>query len=116
MATNGTLTLRSDSRYKDTPVYTDPDDGKPVFALFEPPVEFTAAYEDSSIHEVKSNEIGMLDMLAAYYYGPGQEHMWWVIALANAIVDPEMEMTVGMKLVIPPRSAVLKYISRASNA
>jgi len=115
MATNETLTLRSDSRYKDTPIYTATDD-KPVFALFEAPGEFTESDEDASTHEVKSNEIGMLDKLAVLYFGAGQEHMWWVIALANALVDPEMEMYVGQKLVIPQRSLVMKYIARASRA
>ena len=111
MADADTLTLSSDSRYKDTNVYTT-DTWGPRFALFEAPPEFLESYDDSVIHEVRKYQIGMLDMLAVQYYGAGRESLWWIIALANGIIDQETDMYTGQKLVIPPRSAVLAYISR----
>jgi len=106
-----TLTLSSASRYKDTNVYSTETWGA-RFALWEAPPEFLEAYEDSVVHEVRKFQIGMLDMLAVQYYGAGREELWWVIAQANGIIDQETDMYVGQKLVIPPRSAVLAYISR----
>lgn len=103
------LNLAADSRYKDTPVYAAT--GGPMFALFEAPAEFTQVQTDARRHRVHQHEIGMLDALAVRYYGPTQESLWWAIALANAILDPE-EMYAGQVLLIPPRSAILSFISR----
>jgi len=106
-----TLTLSAQSRYKDTDVYTTDTYGR-QFALWEAPSEFSESYEDARLHEVKKFEIGMLDKIAVTYYGPGQEVMWWVIAQANGLIDPETDMYVGQKLVIPPRSALLNFVAR----
>lgn len=105
------ITLSSLSRYKDTKVYTA-DDGTPEFALWEAPVEFTEDREGYREHRVKKNEIGFLDLLAARYFGPGHESLWWTIAVVNGMVDPEMEMRTGEVILIPPRDAVLEFIAR----
>jgi nucleoid-associated protein YgaU len=102
--------IPSGSRYKDTPVY-DSADG-PVFALMEPPEEFVRPQSSFQFHRVKRSEIGFLDLLASRYYGQGQEDLWWAIALANAMVDPEKDMYVGQVLVIPDRTTVLDFVSR----
>lgn len=104
--------IAADSRYKDTPLYTAPD-GQPEFALMEPPVEFSTEQTSFQVHRVARNEIGFLDVLAVRYYGQGQERLWWAIALANALVDPERDMYVGQVLVIPSRSRINSFISRA---
>lgn len=106
-----TITLSSLSRYKDTKVYTAAD-GAPEFALWDAPIEFTENREGYRQHRVKKNEIGMLDMLAVRYFGAGHENLWWVIALVNGMVDPEMEMYTQQVLLIPPRDAVLEFIAR----
>ncbi len=105
------ITLSSLSRYKDTPVYTAAD-GTPEFALWEAPVEFTEDRANYRQHRVKKNEIGILDLLAVRYFGPGHESLWWVIALVNGMVDPETEMYVHQVLLIPPRDAVIEFIAR----
>jgi hypothetical protein len=105
-----TLALSNYSRYKDTAVYADADATR--FALWEPPAEFTDPALGWQIHRVAQNEVGFLDMLAAQYYGQGFEQMWWVIAQANALLDPEREMYPGMVLVIPPRAAVQQFLAR----
>ncbi len=107
-----TIGIAAGSRYKDTPLYAAPD-GQPEFALMEPPVEFATEQEVFQIHRVARNEIGFLDLLAVKYYGQGQEDLWWTIAWANGIVDPEKDMAVGQVLVIPARSTVLDFVSRA---
>lgn len=109
-----TITLSSRSRYKDTKVYAA-DDGMPEFALWEAPVEFTEDREGYREHRIKKNEIGLLDMLAVHYFGPGHESLWWVIAIVNGMVDPEMEMYPGQVILIPPRDAVLEFIARVSS-
>ncbi len=106
-----TLTLSSLSRFKDTGVYTGVD-GTPEFALWEAPVEFTEDRDGYREHRVKRNEIGLLDMLAVRYFGPGHESLWWIIARVNGIVDSEMEMYEQQVILIPPRDAVLEFIAR----
>lgn len=102
------LLLSNLSRYKDTKVFSE--GGIVEFALFEAPNEFVEARTDFKIHRVKQNEVGFLDLLAVRYYGRGYETLWWVIALANALIDPETEMFPGMTLVIPPRDAVVLFL------
>ena len=106
-----TLNLSILSRYKDTPVYVSAT-GKPEFALFEAPIEFTEGREDYREHRLRKFEVGMLDKLAVRYFGAGYESMWWVIALVNGMVDPEVEMFSGQVLLIPSREAVLEYVAR----
>jgi hypothetical protein len=86
------------------------------FALMEPIREFTEKVEGYRIHRVKQNEVGFLDLLAVQYYGIGYEKLWWVIAYANAMIDPESEMYPGLALLIPPRTAVIQFLSRRGNA
>lgn len=108
------VSLAATSRYKDTLVYTE--GGIPEFALFEPPPEFAIGQSGVVTHRVSQHEIGFLDLLAVRYYGHGYEQLWWVIALANGILDPELDMTVGQALGIPSRDAVIQFISRVGDA
>lgn len=104
------IVLSSLSRFKGTKVYTAAD-GTPEFALWEAPVEFTESRDGYREHRIKKNEIGMLDMLAVDYFGEGHESLWWVIALVNGMVDPEMEMRTRQVILIPPRDAVIEFIA-----
>lgn len=105
------ITLSALSRYKDTKVY-EAVDGTPEFALWEALVEFIQDREGYREHRIKQHEVGMLDMLAVTYFGPGHESLWWVIAAVNGMVDPETEMQAQQVLLIPPRDAVLEFIAR----
>lgn len=105
-----TVQLSNFSRYKDTAIYKRA--GKNVFGLFEIPTEFTTDRDDYIRHKVAPGEIGFLDKIALEYYGEGMEDLWWVISFANTIIDPDEEMYVGQILDIPPRSAVLQFLSR----
>ena len=87
-----------------------------MFALFEPPGDFFEPRSDYKVHRIKEHEVGFLDKLAVQYYGSNNEELWWVIALANAIVDPEREMYPGMTLAIPPQAAVVQFLARIGNA
>ena len=109
-----TLALSELSRYKDTAVYTSAE-GTPEFALFEAPVEFTGDRVGYREHRIRDFEIGMLDALAVRYFGAGQEELWWIIALVNGMLDPEMEMRGGQVILIPPRDAVLEFVARVPN-
>ncbi len=84
----------------------------------EGPREFTAPARAvaGTIHTVAFHEIGFLDLLAVRYYGPGYERMWWSIAMANAMIDPEREMFPGQQLLIPPRASVSQFLSRPGDA
>jgi len=107
------LNLRTDSRYKDTPVYDR--GGLLEFALWEPPKEFQTVSANAILHTVSAFEIGELDLIAVNYYGPGYESAWWVIAQVNAIIDAETEMYPGMTLYIPPLADVIQFQAREGN-
>ncbi len=104
------VTLSSLSRYKDTRAFAATK--RPAFGLMEPPTEFIEETEGVRRHVIAENEIGFLDILAVRFFGQGYEELWWAIALANAIIDPEKEMANGKTLLIPTRESALRFISR----
>ena len=53
------------------------------------PVDLPLSSKDK-MHMVKDHERLRLDLLADQYYG--DQYLWWVIAFANNIVDPFMEL------------------------
>jgi nucleoid-associated protein YgaU len=112
-----TLQISNFSRFKDSKAYTTAD-GRYVFAPMEGPREFTTPAEgtNAEIHTVRVHEVGFLDLIAVAKYGPGYERLWWAIALANAMIDPEREMYAGQRLVIPPRATVAQFLSRPGDA
>ncbi len=98
------------SRYKDT-FMAETSEGT-ILGLWQPPAEFQKILDGWSRHTVRQHEIGFLDILAVQYFGSGMEQMWWVIAQANGIVDPDVDMYAGQRLRIPTRDEVMVYISR----
>lgn len=54
---------------------------------------------DDSYHTVTTEDANRLDMIAVQYYGTAR--YWWVIALANYLIDP-FDVPVGSYLRIPP--------------
>ena len=114
MAEDSVLIPRG-SRYKDTRAFRGARG--PEFEMFSVPSEFETLPDNSQRYTVKQHEIGFLDAIASEVYGEGMESFWWIIALANDMIDPEKEMRAGDILVIPPISLVQEFISRSeSNA
>ena len=107
-----TVQLPKFSRYKDTPVFNGTRG--PEFGLWEPPPEAYAEDRAYRVHRIQQREVGFLDMIAVRYYGLGNEALWWFIAQANAILDPEKEMRVGGTLVIPPRNLAIQFRTRST--
>lgn len=103
------------SRYTDTFLYQDADVGV-VLGLWQKPTDFLTPDTNWVVHVVRQSEVGFLDKLAVRYFGPGMEQMWWVIAQANAIIDVDVDMFPGQRLVVPPRSAVTSFLARSSRA
>lgn len=109
-----TLSLPKNSRYKDTKIYSVSTTGHTVFGLFRRPLGLdpTVRRSDEFSYQVKSEDVGNLDKIAAMYYGQGSETLWWIIALYNGIIDPSAEMKVGQVLRIPSQVAVASFVSR----
>ena len=108
-----TLRIASNSRYKLTRPFLDTTRDVGVeFELMSVLSDFYRAGSDFRTHRVRAIDIGFLDRLAVEYYGPGNEQLWWVIAYANAIVDPEQDMHSGQALFIPSRSSLQTFLSR----
>lgn len=112
MASVTSIDISAMSRYKDTLAYDDQDGIGPRFGVFTPPAEFTDSETGWRVHVVRQHEVGVLDLLAQRYFGDGYEAMWWCIALANGIIDPESDMSPGQKLWIPPASTVSSFVGR----
>jgi hypothetical protein len=105
-----TLQLSTDSRYKLTRLF-EGDEGL-VFGLLSVLDDFYTLGDDYQIHRVTAPEVGFLDIVAARFFGPGNESLWWVIAYANGIIDPDVDMFPGQTLVIPTRQRLLRFLER----
>lgn len=64
--------------------------------------------EDCNIIYVNDMEENTPDLIAYEFYG--DERFFWVICLANRIMDPFTELPVGRKLCIPKFTSVIKYV------
>jgi len=106
-----TVVIPRGSRYKDTAVFRSTVGLE--YGTYTVPREFRRA-DGFSTYRVTQGDVGMLDRVAVAFYGQGMEPMWWVIALANAMIDPELEMRAGQVLVIPPVEVASAYISRGA--
>ena len=103
---------RDISRYKTTKVFSGPRGLE--LGLMEVLDDLYTIGSEYRTYSVRPPDIGFLDRLAVLFYGDGYEWAWWTLAYANNITDPDQEMYVGQRLVIPPRSALQKFLSRAS--
>lgn len=73
------------------------DDGKIHHeSWFQKIVDFSSEDEYYVVNKDTENR---LDMISANFYGTPR--YWWVIALANYIIDP-FEVPIGLQLRIPP--------------
>jgi len=68
------------------------------------------------LHSVVEDEVGLLDMVAQRYYGAGYEVLWWLIAYANGITDPTLDLYPGKTLLIPSQSVVTAFLLQRSKA
>jgi hypothetical protein len=109
-----TVSIQSNSRYKDTPVFSD--GGQLSFELQVPPEEFNQQPVGAKTARVRSFEIGFLDITAVRNFGNGNEQMWWAIAQANGMIDMEREMYPGMVLVVPSQATVSAFNGRQGDA
>lgn len=110
-ASRFTVRLDPQSRYKTTAVFQDSsrEDG-PEFDLLSRLDEFAQLGTEYQVYRVTDADVGFLDRIAVRFYGPGSEGLWWVIAYANAIVDPE-SLRPGDALLIPSRARVREYVA-----
>lgn len=61
--------------------------------------------DDDTYHIVKFNEEGRLDIIANDYYN--NSSYWWILAIANEMIDP-FSFKKGIMLRVPPMSSVVK--------
>lgn len=98
------------SRYKTTKVFEDVRGFElGLMAVLD---DFYEIGDDFRTHQVRSQDIGFLDRIAVQFYGAGFEWAWWVIAYANNIVDPDLDMFEDQKLVVPRRTALQSFLAR----
>lgn len=64
--------------------------------------------KDCTVMYVNDMEQNTPDLIAYGYYG--DERLFWIICLANRIMDPFTELPVGTKLFIPDFAAVQEYV------
>lgn len=95
------IALDAYSAYTKTPVYAV--GGETVFGLRQDVVLPDAT---DSKYTVPSQFAGRLDLIANFFYSAPQ--LWWVIAGANAIVDPLVEPVSGQIIRVPTRERVAK--------
>lgn len=58
-------------------------------------------------HELTAGEVGKLDLVSYKYYGT--PYLWWVIALANKILNP-LTVQAGTRLRVPALDEVYRGV------
>ena len=84
-------------RYKDCKVLEDVDTHEKLLSMRE--IKRVPQSGSDTYHRVQSHEKNRLDIIAQYYYK--NPLLWWVIAQANDIRDPFVEIEAGTLLRIP---------------
>jgi|SRR5581483_2149796 len=95
-----------DSMFNNAKLYVD--DGSNQFFSFTKNISFPESQTDS-FHVVQAGEVNRLDIISNNFYQT--PNLWWVIAVANNIVNPFSDVYVGKPLRIPDIAIV-----RASTA
>lgn len=67
-----------------------------------------AEYSTDSYLEVPPEFDHRPDLIARKYYG--NEHLYWIIAYANKMIDPFAETYIGRKLILPSRETIFQDI------
>lgn len=89
--------VRRSNRYRKCQILTDLETGDRLLSSRQlVPIPSTSL---DKVHKIKVNEKTRLDLLAHIYYNNAL--LWWVIAEANDITDPFIEIDVGTYLRIP---------------
>jgi phage tail protein X len=102
--------MARESRYKDTLLYQD---GSVVnMGLMVPPAELGTIGTDWPDLVLTASDIGGLDRVAVRLYGAGSETLWWAVLLANGIIHAERELYPGIRIKVPPLSAVRTFLAR----
>ena len=60
-------------------------------------------------HTVNQLEQNLLDLISFEEYGT--ESYWWIIAIANNMLDPVNDVKYGTTLIIPTRNTISTYIA-----
>lgn len=90
------------SRYKDLRTIKNKDDNK---LAHETMFKYKIVESDADvIYTVTNKTKNRLDIIASMYYRNPQ--YWWIIAIANDIIDPLTELEIGTTLRIPPLLSV----------
>lgn len=95
------VVYRNNCRYKNLRTIQDPDTGKIYHESWSQ--KFIDKSADDQYFTVSKAEEGRLDIIATSFYGT--PNYWWVIALANYIIDP-FDVEAGTTLRIPPITAL----------
>jgi hypothetical protein len=96
------------TRYKDTTLYDDHDGVGVQIGLYKEPSDILGS--GFSYYVIQRQDIGFFDRIALRYYG--DESLWWVIAYANGILDPEFDIAIGSKITIPSSISVRAFVNR----
>lgn len=90
------LFSHADATFWDTPVFPNfPPSDQDVFVT------------------INSSYAGRLDLIAHDYYG--DVDLWWVIALVNTLDQVPSDVVVGLKLRLPPISAIRTAIGKGGS-
>lgn len=94
------ITYKNASRYKNLRTIQDKDGNIYHESWFQKYVDHSS---DDIYYVVTNDEENRLDIIATMFYN--SPRYWWVVALANYIIDP-FDIPVGTQLRIPPLLAL----------
>ncbi len=99
------IQIPRNSEYAKTPVFRV--DGELVCGVRRSDI---LPHSSDAVLEVRQAWQHRLDLIANDVYG--DVNLWWIIADANAIIDPMTELAAGTKIRIPSKERVAFLISR----
>ena len=99
-----TVSYKNASRYKNLRTIKDNENGRIHHESWNQQA-IPISNSDDDYYTVTNETEGRLDIIAYKYYG--SPRYWWIISLANYIIDP-FDVPVGTTLRIPPLLSLYK--------
>jgi hypothetical protein len=84
-----------------------------VFGLMPKLDDFFTLGDEYQTYRLTQADIGFLDHLMTKFHGLGNEDLWWSVAYANAVVDPETDLESGDVVVVPSDALVSSWLTRS---
>ncbi len=75
--------------------------------------DFFELGQNYKLYRLTASDVGFLDYTMTRFQGQGNEDLWWTIAYANAVIDPETDLKPGDVVAIPDDDRISSWLNRS---